>query len=101
MVLIYSTHQNTEEAVNLGHTLLKRKLAATVNIWPLQSMHMENGEVKSQLGAVLMIKTFESKIAEIEELVELNHEYAVPFVGAIEIRRFNRTFREWMGDIVK
>jgi len=64
-------------------------------------MHMENGEVKSQLGAVLMIKTFESKIAEIEELVELNHEYAVPFVGAIEIRRFNRTFREWMGDIVK
>jgi len=101
MVLIYTTHKNTEDAVKMGHLLLQRKLAAAVNIWPMQSMFLDNGEIKNQLEAVLFIKTSEPKISEIEALIEKNHEYAVPFVGAVEVRRFNRKYREWMGSIIK
>ena len=101
MVLIYSTHENTEEAVKMGNLLLKRRLAACVNIWPIQSMVRDGDEIESRLEAVLLIKTSESNIAETEALIEQNHTYSVPFVGAIDVKRFNRTYREWMGPRVK
>ena len=100
MVLIYTTHKNTEEAVRVGNLLLKSKLAVCVNIWPIQSMIQSPEGIKSQLEAVLLIKTSEFKIAEIEALIEQNHKYAVPFIGALEVKRFNRAYREWMGPLV-
>lgn len=96
MVLVYTTCKDTSEAVKLGNLLVKDKLAACVNIWPMQSMYLEEGQLKSQTEAVLLIKTLEHKLAGIEEVIEKNHSYSTPIVAGIEIKRLNRKYREWM-----
>ncbi len=101
MVLVYTTCKNTEEAVKLGKFILDRKLASCVNLWPIQSMYYEKDVLQNHLETAMFIKTLESHLAEIEELIEQNHSYAIPFIGAIEVRRFNRKYREWMGTAIK
>ena len=103
MVLIYTTCRDTKEAVNLGTMILKERLASCVNLWPIQTIYHgeKEGELKNELEAVLMIKTMETKIADIEELISKHHSYAIPYIGAIDIRRFNRSYREWMTTVIK
>ncbi|PIR86938.1 MAG: divalent-cation tolerance protein CutA [Candidatus Harrisonbacteria bacterium CG10_big_fil_rev_8_21_14_0_10_49_15] len=101
MILIYTTHKNTEAAVNIGDLLIKDKLAACVNIWPIQSIYRDGDEIKSHLEAAMLIKTFEQKLQQIEEVIEKNHPDKTPFIGAVDVRRFNRSYREWMMEVVK
>ena len=101
MVLIYTTCPNTAEAVKLGGELLSGRLAAAVNLWPMQTMMRADGGVKSELEAGMFIKTTEPRITEIETIIEKHRTDKVPYIGAIDIRRFNRPYREWMITVVK
>ncbi len=87
----------------MGTMILKERLASCVNLWPIQSIYQgeKEGELKSELEAALLIKTMESRIAEIEDVISKNHTYSVPYIGAIDIRRFNRPYREWMTTVIK
>jgi periplasmic divalent cation tolerance protein len=101
MVFIYTTCKDTTEAVRLGDMIIKGHLAACVNIWPIQSMLMEGDELKSQKEAAMIVKTIEKNLQPIEDLLEKNHAYTTPFVGAYDIRRINRKYKEWMQTVVR
>ncbi len=101
MVIIYSTFKDTTEATRIGKLILDKKLASCVNIWPIQSMYYWEGKFENHVEAGMYIKTLEHHLAEIEVLVEKNHSYATPFIGAIEVHRFNRPYREWMATVIK
>ncbi|MEK7555048.1 MAG: divalent cation tolerance protein CutA [Patescibacteria group bacterium] len=100
MVLIYTTCKDTKDAVRLGNEIMNRHLASAVNLWPIQMIMRVGTEVKNELGAGMLIKTMEPKIAEIEELIE-SQVGIMPYIGAIDIRRFNRAYREWMATVIK
>lgn len=87
--------------MKIGKLILDNKLASCVNIWPVQSMYYWEGKFENHLEAAMLVKTLEPRLAEIEELIEKNHSYAIPYIGAIEMRRFNRAYREWMASVVK
>ncbi len=102
MVLIYTTCTDTGSAVKMGTEIVNERLASAVNLWPMQVITRDaGGEIKSELGAGMFIKTMETRIADIEALITTFHGIARPYVGAIDIRRFNRPYREWMASVVK
>ena len=101
MVFIYTTCKDTKEATHLGDMIVKGHLAACVNIWPIQSMYMEGDGLKVQTEAAMFVKTIEKNLQPIEDLLEANHSYAMPFVGAFDIRRINRKYKEWMATVVR
>lgn len=101
MVLIYTTCRDTEQAKDLGRRILKARVASCVNIWPMESIYPENGEMKEGAEAALLIKTNEPKMAEIEAFLEKNHTYSVPFVGAVSVNRLNHIYREWMTSVIR
>ena len=101
MVIIYTTFKDKEEAIKIGKLILDKKLASCVNLWPIQSMYYWKDEFQNHLEVGMYIKTLEHHIAEIEAIIEGNHSYATPFIGAMDIRRLNRPYREWMTAVVK
>ena len=102
MVLIYTTCKDTGSAVKMGMEILNERLASAVNLWPIQAItRVDGGEIKSELGAGMFIKTMEPRIADIEALIVKFQGTTRPYVGAIDIRRFNRSYREWMASVVK
>lgn len=96
MVFIYTTCGNPREARKLGGMLVEKKLAGCVNIWPIESIYAWKGEIKEDDEAVLLIKTIESKVAEIENLILKNHSYSTPIIATIDLHRINREYKEWL-----
>jgi len=84
----------------LGRSMVEKRLAACVNITPIESIYEWEGKVVDDQEAVLLIKTSEPKVAALEELIEKNHSYATPLVGMVEVRRVNRRYKEWMTQVL-
>ncbi len=96
MVLIYTTCQNTEEAKKLGRLIIEKKLAACVNIYPIESIYSWKGALKEDKETALLIKTIEVKLQGIEDLIQSNHSYSVPCIAVIDVKRINRAYKEWL-----
>ena len=96
MVLIYTTCQNSEEAKKIGKLIVEKKFASCVNIWPIDSIYFWENEVKNDDEAVLLIKTIEAKVQQIEDLIMQNHSYSLPFIAVVDVRRVNRAYKEYM-----
>lgn len=45
---------------------------------------------------MLMITTFEKKLADVEDLISRNHSYSVPLIAGVDVRRVNHPYKEWM-----
>ncbi|MBI4133202.1 divalent cation tolerance protein CutA [Candidatus Uhrbacteria bacterium] len=101
MILVYTTCPDTKEAMRLGARLLNEKLASAINFWPLQIMVRSGAGVENRLGAGVLIKTMEPRFADIESVIEESSSDEHPYAGAIDIRRFNRPYREWMTTVVR
>ena len=100
MVFVYTTCRDAAEAKKLGRSMVEKRLAACVNITPIESIYEWEGKVVDDQEAVLLIKTTEPKVEALEELIEKNHSYATPLVGMVEVRRVNRRYKEWMTQVL-
>ncbi len=101
MSFIYVTCSSLDEARNIGRTLVEEKLAACVNIFPVNSIYMWEGELKGALEFALIIKTTESKFKEIEKKIKEMHSYENPCIVMLKIGDCSKEFENWIKSIVK
>ncbi len=101
MVLIYTTCKNEEEGKKLAKLIIEHHMASCVNVWPIQSVYRWEGEIKEDQEAGVLVKTLESKLQPIEDLIMQNHAYVTPFIGAVDVRRINHAYKEWMSEVVR
>ena len=66
MIFIYSTFPSRKEAGRIGESLVKKKLAGCVNIFPIDSVFTWKGKISKDKEVAAIIKT-EKKNAEIKE----------------------------------
>lgn len=101
MLIIYTTCANTDEAKRLGKEIVEKKLAACVNFWPIGSMYTWKGEFKAVSEVMMSIKTFESKRQDVEDFIAKDHKYSAPLIAGVDIRRINRSYKEWMTQVMR
>ncbi len=101
MVLIYTTCHDEESARKLAAAIIGKKLASCVNIWRIGSIYKWEGELKEEKEVAMLIKTIETKVQQIEDLISSIHEYAIPFIGVLNIFRVNRKYKEWMATVIE
>ncbi|KKS82958.1 MAG: CutA1 divalent ion tolerance protein [Candidatus Wolfebacteria bacterium GW2011_GWC1_43_10] len=101
MVLIYTTCRDEEEAKKISSLLVEKHLAACVDMWPVSSCYRWEGAIRCENEYELLVKTSESKLQDIEDMIAANHSYSVPFIGAVDVRRINRPYKEWMVQMVE
>ncbi|OGI70334.1 hypothetical protein A3A09_01700 [Candidatus Nomurabacteria bacterium RIFCSPLOWO2_01_FULL_42_20] len=96
MVFIYTVCENIAQAKELGRKIIKARVAACVNIWPIESIYFWEGKLTEGQEAVLLIKTNEQKFADIESFLKKYHTYSTPIIASINADRLNREYKEWM-----
>ncbi len=100
--MLYITASSTEEAASIGKTLLEERLAACINIIPgMTSMYWWQGRIESSSEAVLIVKTTEILVPEVEERVLEMHSYECPCVIALPINKGNKAFLQWIDETAK
>lgn len=96
-VAIYITARTAEEAKDLGHLIVKERLAGCVNIIPkIESMYWWKGKINSHSESVLIAKTRKALVKKLIAFVKRNHSYSVPCINAIPIMDGNPDYLKWL-----
>lgn len=100
--IVAVTTVGTQEQANLlAEELVERRLAACVNIIPIQrSVYRWQGKVCDDSEYLLVIKTAESEFEGIQAAIHELHEYDLPEILAFNIARGEERFLDWISGCV-
>ena len=97
--MIISTCADRESAKEIAGLLVKRRLAACVQLFPIESIYVWEDEVKSGAEIALLIKSKASLFDKIAALIRENHEYEVPEIISVPITDGLPEYLKWIDDI--
>jgi periplasmic divalent cation tolerance protein len=87
---------NEEEAERLAAVLLEHKLAACVQMFPVNSRYIWKGEMCADREVLLLIKCRRDDYADIERTILENHSYELPEILLTPIEGGYIKYLEWM-----
>ena len=99
--VVLVTVASSEQGQKIAHALVSAKLAACVNIFPIESVYMWQGEVDRGLEHQLVIKTDLNKFSELAEKIKTLHDYEVPEIIAIPIVAGSKPYLRWLSENIK
>jgi periplasmic divalent cation tolerance protein len=96
-VLVYITAPSEEQALNIGRTVVGRRLAACANVFPaIRSLYWWEGRLNEDGEAVLVLKTRSELVERVTALVKSLHPYTCPCVVALPLSGGNSDFLRWI-----
>jgi len=98
---IYITAPSMEEAEKIAKTLLEKKLAACVNIFPIKSYFWWEGKIESATEFALIVKTRSEKFRAVRDEVKAMHSYSIPCICAVNIEKGLKEFLDWIDQTVE
>ena len=84
-----------------GLALLEQRLAACVQVQPVQSYYRWQGELLCEPEQRLLIKTSTARYAELEAFVLAHHSYQTPQIVQCPISAASAGYLAWMDDSLK
>ena len=101
MILVYTTCKDEAEAKAIGRLVIEDRCAIAVNLWPIAALYRGTDGVQETAGYALLIQTLETKLQAIEDLVTEHRPRATPFIGAVNVARINRAFKERTSEVLR
>lgn len=100
MILVYVTCESVKQARQIGRAILKKRLAACVNIFPnMQPIFWwppKKNKLCEDKEVVLIIKTIEEKFKEIEKEIVKRHTYETPCIFSIKVDKVHKPYLDWL-----
>jgi periplasmic divalent cation tolerance protein len=97
--MMLTTAPTREEAASIAKLLIDEKLAACVQLLPIESFYVWQGKTQNEPETLLLIKTraalFEPAIARIKAV----HSYTVPEIVATRFSAGFAGYLNWIKDI--
>ncbi len=90
-----------KEAKKIAKELVKKKLAACVNIIPCRSIYSWKGKIFDEKERVLIAKTKSSLFKDIEKTVKQLCSYDVPCILLSRIEKGNLPYLKWIEEETK
>lgn len=95
VVLITAPDAATADKLAAG--LVSEKLAACVNVLPgVVSHYVWEGKTRRDSELVLIVKTRESRLADLAAWVRAHHPYKVPEIVALPIVAGDKPYLDWV-----
>jgi periplasmic divalent cation tolerance protein len=96
-IVVYVTVKVPEEARKIAKALVKRRLAACVNILPeVESHFWWKDKLETEKEILLIAKTKEALLPELTKAVKRLHSYSIPEIIAVPIVNGSRDYLEWL-----
>lgn len=101
MRIIYITTRNSGEAKKIANSLLKKRLVACANIFPIESMYWLEGEIEENIEFAVLLKTADSLFDAVEKAVKSMHSYEIPAIYSWKTDKVSREYENWVRKEVK
>jgi periplasmic divalent cation tolerance protein len=97
--MLLTTTPTREEAARIAKLLIDEKLAACVQLLPIESFYFWQGKTQNEAELLLLVKTrtnlFEKAIARIREI----HSYTVPEIVALPFAAGFAGYLNWIDEV--
>ena len=100
MTLVYITCKDKKEAETISMHLLKKRLIACANMFPIKSMYWWKGKIENQNEFAIIAKTLEKNYGKIKEEVSKLHSYTIPCILKITAEA-NEKYDKWVDGEVR
>ena len=98
--IIIATYPDKEAAKKVAGLLVEERLAACVQIFPIESIYSWEGKIFDENEIMLFIKTKTSLFNKVSAFIRKNHSYDVPEIIQIPITDGLPEYLRWIGDNV-
>lgn len=96
-VLILVTTGARDDAERLGEALVVEHLAACCSVVPMvHSIYYWEDQLQREHEALLLVKTLESKVGDVQEFVRSHHSYELPEILQIPIEGGSSPYLNWL-----
>lgn len=94
-LVFYITYPDEATARSISENLVKQRLAACANVFPIQSVYWWEGAVQLEGEWVSILKTRLSLEDALEKAIEALHPFEVPCIMRFEARA-NAAYEHWI-----
>ena len=94
--IVMVTVANRAEGQAIAATLIETKLAACVNLLPVESIYRWQGKIEQDEEYQLIIKTDLNKFTQLSETIQTLHSYEVPEIIAMPIVTGSNSYLNWL-----
>ena len=96
--MIVSTCANKEQARKIAGLLVNKRLAACVQMFPVNSVYTWQERICEEQEIMIFIKTRADLFDKVKREIKENHTYEVPEIIQISIEEGLPEYLKWMSD---
>lgn len=96
VIIVLVTTNSKKESIIIAETLVKEKLVACVNMFPITSIYSWQEKICHEEEWQLIIKTNLAIFPQLEYRIKSLHSYEIPEIIAIPITQISDSYRQWM-----
>ena len=100
-VAVMISAPNAEEAATIARALVEGRLAACVQIMPIRSIYVWQGEVCDDQEQLLLAKTRAGALDDLERTVAELHSYEVPEITVVPLVSGAAAYLRWIDGLVQ
>jgi len=97
-VIIVSTFPSKQSVTSIAKKLVKKKLAACVNITNISSIYAWKGKIENQSEYLALFKTSKNNKSKLKKELQKLHPYDVPEIAEINVDSINQPYLKWLVD---
>jgi periplasmic divalent cation tolerance protein len=88
---------DVKEAKTMAKSLIKKRLAACVNLVPhVRSIYRWQGKIEESSEVLLLIKSKKSQFEALTEEVQSRHSYECPEIVSLPIQEGSKRYLDWV-----
>jgi periplasmic divalent cation tolerance protein len=95
-VIIISTYPDQKTVKKTANELVKKRLAACVNISKITSIYSWKGKLEDTSEFLAIFKTTQKNKNSLKKAIKETHPYEVPEIAEINIRSVNQPYLKWL-----
>ncbi|RZD32965.1 MAG: divalent-cation tolerance protein CutA [Thaumarchaeota archaeon] len=97
-VIIVSTFPSKQSVTSIANKLVKKKLAACVNITNISSIYAWKGKIENQSEYLALFKTSKKNQSKLKKELQKLHPYDIPEIAEINVDSINQSYLKWIVD---
>ena len=95
--IVLTTAGSSDEARKIARSLVERRLAACVNIFPgMVSIYRWESQIETASEVAMLVKTSKELESQVLDALAEKHPYTVPALVVFEPRRVAASYMEWL-----
>jgi periplasmic divalent cation tolerance protein len=97
MIISYIACKDEKEANKIATTLIKNRIAACVNTFPVKAMYMWKGKLEKEKETIMITTSTQKNAAKVVSETKKIHSYDIPCIIQWKTKA-NNEFERWVNE---